>query len=456
MISTNLEKYEKEYSELISLFDDVKNIEISASFIYENNALFSAIKINETEFSYFEKANYLQKDKFIKRFSKIHLYMALSKFYNKSLPWGCLTGVTPTAISNELYKAFGSLNTVKAHLISLYGLQTDKAELLIEIIKTQKTLIRNDKLIDLYIHIPFCPSRCNYCSFYSNDIKKCNGTVQPYICALINEIASAEEIITKGAYIVNSIYVGGGTPTALSVEDLDAVLSAVNYKGMEFTVECGRADTITEEKLQILKKHGVTRISINPQTFNERVLKNIGREVSNSSVFQAYSLALKYGFEVNMDFIAGLPKESLTSFKKSMDTVIELSPHNITVHTLALKRGAILNKDDIDNSGTVKKMIDYSAEILRKNGYTPYYVYRQKNCADNLENVGYTLPGSLCKYNIDTIEETTNVLAVGSGAITKKVGYDGNIVRQSNSKDLFDYIYRVSEYIQKKTELFLK
>lgn len=455
MLTTNLEQYSKDYLELAKLFK-VTDEDITTDFVFKDRTLFSTIIIAGKTYINKEEQNDLTEDKFIKRFSKIHLYKSLSQHYQKSLPWGALTGVHPTAIAYEYYDKTKNYNITKRTLIKDFALSESKADLLIEVMQNQKCIIRNDKLIDLYVHIPFCVSRCTYCSFYSNDINKCAGTVEAYIDALLKELCGVKELLAKNNYLVKSVYIGGGTPTSLSAEQLEVLLQNINYPVNEFTVECGRPDTITDEKLKVLKKYGVTRISINPQTFCDKTLKTIGRKHTAEDVVNAYKLAMTYGFDVNMDLIAGLPNESMRTFKKSLDTTLEFAPDNITVHTLAIKRGAMLEEGDLDESGSTTKMVDYAREKLGEHGYSPYYLYRQRNITDGLENVGYCQKNKECKYNIDTVEECSSIMAVGSGAISKKLGINGEISRQANSKELYDYMYRVDEYLQKKAKLFIK
>lgn len=449
------EQYGKDFLELTKLFG-VPEENIETDFVFKNKTLFSTIFIEGQTYTAQEPQNDLPEEKFIKRFSKILLYKSLSEHCKKSLPWGALTGVHPTAIAYEYYNKTKNYNITKRALLKDFALDESKANLLIEVMQNQKCIIRNDKLIDLYIHIPFCVSRCTYCSFYSNDINKCAGTVEAYIDALLKELCGVKELLAKNNYLVKSVYIGGGTPTSLSAEQLEVILQNINYPVNEFTVECGRPDTISDEKLKVLKKYGVTRISINPQTFCDKTLKMIGRKHTAEDVINAYKLAMGYGFDINMDLIAGLPGETIRTFKKSLDMTLEFAPQDITIHTLAIKRGAMLEQDDLDTTGNTAKMVDYAREKLSENGYSPYYLYRQRNITDGLENVGYCQKNKECKYNIDTIEECASIMAVGSGAITKKLGKDGEIARQANSKELYDYIYRVDEYLQKKTKLFTK
>ncbi len=330
-----------------------------------------------------------------------------------------------------------------------------KAELVCSILNNQKCIIKNDKTIDLFINIPICPTRCNYCSFISSELCKVADRVDEYLDCVIKELEAAKKLISQKLYIVRNIYIGGGTPTVLTDAQLERLLSHISYGVREFTVECGRADTITESKLQILKKHNVTRISINPQTFCESTLKKIGRQTTNKQVFDAYMLALSYGFDVNMDIIAGLTDEKLSHFKRTMKTLLELFPENITVHTLSVKNAAQIRGTEISNEAEVPKMIDYAQKVLKESGYKPYYLYRQKHQLAGLENVGYFRDDKICIFNIDSMEDTSSVVAIGAGAISKRVfNLENRIERQPNCKFIEDYISRIDEMIEKKIKFF--
>ena len=396
--------------------------------------------------------------RYLKRFTKKAVYQLLTQISGKTLPYGCLTGVRPTKVAYDLLEEGIDIVVLKETLMKEFYLSAKKANLIYETIKNQKSIIKNDHLVDLYINIPICPSRCSYCSFISSDIKAAEKILPQYIQTLIEEIKQTKKLIQDKAFVVRTIYVGGGTPTILSAEQLDMLLTELSYPVSEFTVEAGRADTITEEKLLVLKKHGVTRICINPQTFVAKTLKSIGRLHTNEQVFQAYMLALKHDFIVNMDFIAGLDGETLSNFKKTINTALELSPHNITVHTLFLKNNSCLGgKNEMleDNDALTEKMIDYAYEKLSGKGYKPYYLYRQKNQLEGLENVGYALDGKVCLFNIDSMEETLNIIACGANGISKRIyGKNKPIQRYANAKFLDDYINKIDQIMENKKELF--
>ena len=340
-----------------------------------------------------------------------------------------------------------------------YFVSKEKARLVPLILKNQKGIIRNDNLVDLYVNIPICPSRCLYCSFISSEIERVKDKVPSYIDAVIKEINAVKEIIREKALIVRNIYVGGGTPSVLSANDLDRLLTHLNFPVNEFTVECGRPDTITAEKLDVLKKHKVSRLSINPQTFCEATLKRIGRKQKNSQVLEAYSMALERGFVVNMDIIAGLPGEKFGIFKRTVSTLLELYPHNITVHTLSVKNGALLRDDEEalkdKNEKEVAKMVSYAEKVLLENDYKPYYLYRQKNQLAGLENVGYYRDEYICMFNIESMEDLVTVIGVGAGAMSKRVfNIENRIEREPNCKFIEDYISRIDEIIEKKKKFY--
>lgn len=475
-IQTNLEKYLNDYQEVANLFfpnfekQDEHQIEINISREDGNSFdLKIVFDSQEKDFHYDYISN--QKNVEDKKWSKIFLYDALSSFTGKTFEWGALTGVRPTKIAYKLLEQGVDELFLKEELMKQYRLSENKATLLKETIKNQKCIIKNDNLVDVYINIPICPSRCRYCSFISAEYNAVQNLIPAYLEALKKEIDGIKKIILKKTLIVRSIYIGGGTPSVLSAQQLDDLLSELNFNVNEFTVECGRADTIKKEKLQVLKKHGVTRICINPQTFVEKTLKLIGRKHTVKDVLNAYAMALEFGFDINIDLIAGLTGETFSNFKKSINYALEMAPQNITVHTLALKRGSnmtdekILNLKKKENLSTeeeialheqeVKKMIDYGHKRLFEEGYKPYYLYRQKNTPLGLENVGFAQKGKVCIFNVDSMEETCSVLACGANAVSKRVfSLENRIERCDNVKFINDYLARLDEMIERKEKLF--
>ncbi len=469
-ISTNNEEYLVEFQDLAKLFgvEEVSDEELSLVHAEtqqgeEFESVFNLIKdggAKEYSFKYQVdlKLSPLRQKSYRKRKVQNQLYTILNKELGRSLPWGSLTGVRPTKFARDLIE-YGEIKEsylVPEILNRDYFVSMDKARLVGQIIKNQKGIIRNDNLIDLYINIPICPTRCVYCSFISSELSKVAGKVEKYIDCIIKEIDCVKEIIKNKSFIVRNIYMGGGTPSVLTASQLDRVLGQINFPVNEFTVECGRPDTITPEKLDVLKKQGVTRISINPQTFCEATLKRIGRKQKNVEVLQAYTYALERDFIVNMDIIAGLPGEKLGIFKRTVNTLLELQPHNITVHTLSIKNGSSLsNENEKVDDKDVLKMLDYAEEALYKNGYKPYYLYRQKNQLKGLENVGYYRDDYACMFNIESMEETNTIIGIGAGAISKRIfNLERKLERLPNVKFIEDYIDRFDEMLEKKREFF--
>lgn len=397
----------------------------------------------------------LKKKRVIKRNIKLSLYKLLVNITGKTMPWGSLTGIRPTKIGYELLEDGVSPYFIKETLMKNYLVSEDKARIVANVIRNQNCIIRNEKLVDLYINIPVCPSRCSYCSFISSEYDKVKDIMPEYLDNLVKELKAVQKIVSEKAYVIRTVYIGGGTPSVLTSEQFKRIFDEINYPISEFTVECGRPDTITEEKLKTLKEAEVTRISINPQTFCQKTLKLIGRNHTTKDVLEAYKLALKYDFSVNMDFIAGLPGEKFPTFKKTIDTAIELSPDNITVHTLSLKHGSLLFNNPPDTDANVAKMVNYAYTKLTADGYKPYYLYRQKNQIEGLENIGYAKKGKVCVFNVDSMEETNSIIACGAGAISKRVFYiDNRIERLANPKFLTDYNQRIDEIIEKKFNFF--
>ncbi len=452
---------EKDMQDLVNLFYDEEDCPFSVEHFssLDENKLTSKIIIDgkeDVEEFVLDEKNELLRKSLAKRHFKNHLYDVLSKISGKTLPWGSLTGVRPAKFARDLVER----GEIKPHLIPEvlvrdYHVSNEKAKLVVQVLQNQKCIIKNDKLVDLFLNIPICPTRCNYCSFISNELSKVHDKLETYLDCLLKELEAVKKVITDRAYIVRNIYIGGGTPTVLSAQQLDRLLGEINFPVDEFTVECGRPDTITREKLEVLKKHSVTRISINPQTFCEATLKRIGRKCTNKQVFDAYMLAMEYGFVVNMDIIAGLDGERLGVFKRTISTLLELYPENITVHTLSIKNAAQLTEAEEKTKLDVPKMVDYAQKTLMQNGYKPYYIYRQKHQLGGLENVGFMRDDNVCIFNIDSMEDTASVIALGAGAISKRVfNLENRIERQPNCKFIEDYIARIDEMIEKKVNFF--
>ncbi|MDE5728575.1 MAG: coproporphyrinogen dehydrogenase HemZ, partial [Clostridia bacterium] len=350
-----------------------------------------------------------------KRSCKLAFYKVLSKAKNINLPWGALTGIRPTKIAYTELAAGRDFKPLFEKLCVI----APNISLIERVLAAQKPVYKKGGQ-DLYISLPFCPTKCEYCSFITAPIEKTRAYVEKYIDCLVREIASVKPFLKD----LRSVYVGGGTPFVLSAEQLTPIYAAINDilpKKVEYTVEAGRPDVFSENKLKLSKEYGVTRICVNPQSFNDKTLEKIGRKHTAAQTVKAYETAKKYGFDINLDLIAGLAEETVFDFEKSLDTAISLNPENITVHTLSLKAGAKL-KENVKrlNVAGIADMIALSREKLTKAGYGPYYLYRQKYQAGGLENVGWTKPDKACVYNIDTMEEISDNVAVGANAISKR------------------------------------
>lgn len=404
------------------------------------------------------------------------IYSALEKYTGKSMAWGILTGIRPTKILMKELDKGKQEEEIKKWFRQKYLVSEKKAELGMEIAKREKSLLEKldyENGYSLYIGIPFCPTTCTYCSFTSYPIQQWKSRTEEYLEALCKEISFVGKVSKERK--LNTIYMGGGTPTTLEAEQLDRLLTHVektfSLKELkEFTVEAGRPDSITSEKLKVLKKHHITRISINPQTMQQKTLNSIGRKHTVEDVIRVFNLARELGFDnINMDLIAGLSGETVTDMKDTLEKIKELNPDNLTVHSLAIKRAAKLNQSEakkelINQSETLAKMIELAGKYAGEMELVPYYLYRQKNIAGNFENVGYAKVDKAGIYNILIMEEKQSIIAVGAGASTKialpkgkeirdkKSGDLKNIVRIENVKDVDAYIMRIDEMIERKGE----
>lgn len=400
----------------------------------------------------------------IKNELKKLLYRMLSEMTKKELPWGTLTGIRPTKIAMQLLEQGKPEAEIFSYMQDTYLASREKAALSIEIAKYEQRIlsgIHYEKGYSLYIGIPFCPTTCLYCSFTSFPICAWKKRVGEYLDALEKEIDFVREACRDK--LLDSVYIGGGTPTTLEAKELERLLSKV--KGafdwthvQEFTVEAGRADSITREKLQVLKKYGVTRISVNPQTMNQRTLKLIGRQHTVEQVVDAFHLAREEGFDnINMDLILGLPGENEADVAYTIEQVKKLDPDSLTVHSLAVKRASRLSQWIMENGISTLNNTDGTMKIAADGAYAlgmePYYLYRQKNMSGNFENVGYAKPGKAGIYNILIMEEKESILALGAGTISKAVFADGRIERCDNVKDVALYIEKIDEMIERKRRL---
>ena len=395
---------------------------------------------------------------------KMAFYRAATALLGYEPPWGALTGVRPVKLPTRAIKAGATSAAALRQLVHGYRVSPVRAQLALDCAKASlavgDTLASNQ--VSVYLGIPFCPTRCSYCSFVSADVGRSLRLVEPYLDAVLQEVQATARALEQAGLHIRSFYVGGGTPTTLSAPQLDRLLRTCRQalpldSCTEYTVEAGRPDTITREKLAVLADHGIGRISINPQTLEDAVLATIGRKHLAGEVASALALAREVGFScINMDLIAGLPGDSVDGFFRSLRGVLAMGPENITVHTLALKKGSALTLQGaaLPSGEDVAQMLDGSLAELRRAGYAPYYLYRQKYMSGALENVGWAKPGTQSIYNIVMMEELQTVVSIGGGGMTKLVDpATGNIVRLANPKYPHDYLSALDRVIAQKAEI---
>ena len=378
--------------------------------------------------------------------------------------WGGLAGVRPTKLSTRHMLEGGTAESADALLKNEYYVTEDRRKLAITCSQAavEAFALTQPQDISLYVGIPFCPTRCSYCSFVSRTVGKKKALLEEYLQCLLKEIAFTGKLLQESGVTVRSLYIGGGTPTTLSAKQLESLLSAIRThvdlsRCLEFTVEGGRPDTLDPEKLNVLREYGADRISINPQSMIDPVLAACGRPHTAQDVHRVYQQAVEAGFaDINMDLIAGLPEDTYDGFCRSLDELIAMNPSNITVHTLALKKGADLfeSRKNLPSRQEVGAMLDYSRTALEKAGYRPYYLYRQKYMAGNYENIGYSRDNRDCLYNIYMMEELHSIVSLGGGGMSK-VNLPGyRIERFNNPKFPEQYIDQFDNVIEHKTQLF--
>ncbi len=385
------------------------------------------------------------------------------EIFNQTPPWGILTGIRPAKIANTLIHKGNGILKSKRILRDKYHLNPQKAALAVSVATSENKILKKlpKNNCSIYISIPFCPSRCSYCSFVSYTSAKLLSLINEYVDVLISEFNDTVEIIRKLNLEVSTVYIGGGTPTTLNCEQLEKLLLAISSsidteKLAEFTLEAGRPDTITEEKMALAYKYGVTRVSVNPQTLNDDILKSIGRRHTTEDFYKAYNIAQNSGIrDINVDLIAGLPGDDFKNFSDSMDKVIELMPSNITVHSFCVKKSADVLRSNSDiyslSSNDAVKSVSYSQLKTKLAGYKPYYMYRQKNTIGNLENVGFSLDGHESLYNVFMMEEVQTIFAVGAGAVTKLVDRNADFYAESRIERIFNPKYPY-EYLRNYSE----
>ncbi len=400
---------------------------------------------------------YINKEEIIDNQVDIMQKLAVLKIYDISVPWGTLVGVRPTKLARKLLKKYDELK-VKYILEYIYGVSKEKVDLLLSVVKNSKDFLDQESM-SIYIGFAFCPTKCTYCSFPAYLKRgKYEERYEEYFSSILKETEEVGKLCKELDIKINSIYVGGGTPSYLELNEMEEFLKTVkenfdfsNIK--EYTFEAGRIDTLDEDKLNIMKKYGVSRISINPQSFKEETLKIVNRYHDIEKLNEVYNISKKLGFDINMDFIIGLPKENTEDILNTLEKLKEYSPENITFHYLALKNASNLTmkKHNLTKDLDYEKIESKIKEVTKEKGYIPYYLYRQKNSFDFGENLGYCLPGKQLIYNIEMIEENKSVIAIGAGGITKIIK-KGCIIRQINSKDPLMWLNEFEDRLNKKLE----
>lgn len=428
---------------------------IEHTFLYKNGVFFNDFTVDGKHYSFKDVAtpkDEVEYKRFERRYAKLGLYKILSKKYKEKLPWGALTGIRPTKLCyTETESGRDYLKTLKEMQVSRENIRLTR-----DVLQAQEGIYeKKEGNVDVFVSLPFCPSKCEYCSFITAPISSTRQYLDGYLKTLEKEAEESKGLIKN----LRSIYIGGGTPFVLNEAELESVLKSVSKlckDKVEYTVEAGRPDVFTDGKLKLLREYGVSRICINPQTFSDKTLKAIGRKHTVADVYKAFELANKYSFTVNLDLIAGLQGETVKDFSYSVDEAIKTGADNITVHCLCLKVGAKLKEEtDFLTNPVISDMVGISREKLRKAGYEPYYLYRQKYQVGNNENVGWTKKGKQCIYNIDVMEEITDNLALGANAVSKKVDLSGNkIERFGTPKDIKTYLEKADTLIKERKKFF--
>jgi oxygen-independent coproporphyrinogen-3 oxidase len=461
-------KYRHEIFQMYNMFYPFEDI-VFTDNAYDISIMVDEHKVNITHRKNEKELIYSLGDD-TKNALKQIIYKYLSELLGKELPWGILVGIRPSKIAVSLIETGLSREEIINKYINEYYTTIEKAKLCVDIAELEAKVLKNTKEeVSIYIGMPFCPTRCSYCSFASNPIEANKSIVEPYLKALSHEIRSLSEYIAAKKLKIHTVYFGGGTPTSVSNEQFENIMSELhknfilNRGVKEFTVECGRPDSITIEKLKTMKNYEVGRISINPQTMNNKTLKRIGRNHSVEDVIEKYNIAREMGFDnINMDIIVGLPGEGLEEIKKTCDEIFKLQPDNLTVHGMSVKRASKLHEERIIGNQSSEQLIVSDLEKVYEETrllsealqMKPYYMYRQKNMIGNMENVGYTKDNKECIYNIEMIEEKQTIIALGADGVSKIVFLDENrIERVANVKDVREYIQRRNEMIEKKLNL---
>ena len=464
IIKLNNLKYRYDVYQMFNIYYPLEEIKFEEEGEYIVN-----IDENKVSFSYkdFFKESLLGEN--IKEDIKRLIFSSLKDLTGDYYPWGILVGIRPSKIALKYLEEGKSDEEIVSIFNTKHLASEDKARLCIEVAKKEKESVNKDeKNIAIYIGMAFCPTRCFYCSFTANPIGGNKKLVNPYLEALTYEIREMKKYVDERGLKIESVYFGGGTPTAVDNKEFESIMkeiyTAFVYERniLEFTVECGRPDSITLEKLETMKKYETTRISINPQTMNDDTLKMIGRGHTSKDVIDKFNLARDLGFkDINMDMIIGLPGEGIKEAKHTAEQILKLKPDSLTVHGLSLKRASILYENFILKKGIqIKKqeelssMYEVSRELANKLDIKPYYMYRQKNMVGNMENLGYSKEGKECLYNIQMIEDKQTIIALGADAVSKVVFLEENrIERFGNVKDIREYTSRIKEMVEEKKKL---
>ena len=454
MLTTDCGFLENELMDVVRLFKS-RPQSVTHAFRFDGGVFYNDFVVDGKAYSFKDEGQGCDEIEFKRlerRFGKLGLYAVLSELYKEDMPWGALTGIRPTKMAYTEKEAGRPFRP----LFEKMRVKEENIALVEEVLRAQEGIYeKKDGNTDFFVSIPFCPTKCSYCSFITAPIDKTRGFLPDYLDCLEREIFAAAPLTGN----LRSVYIGGGTPLVLESEALERVLKAVERvrtNGCEYTVEAGRPDVFTEEKLRLLKEYGVTRICVNPQSFSDKTLERIGRRHTAAELYRAFDMAAKFGFDVNADLIAGLTDETYEEFVFSVNEAVRTGAANITVHCLSLKSGAKLKEEcSYLENPLVSDMVAASREILRTAGYVPYYMYRQKYQTGNNENVGWTKAGQACVYNIDIMEETADNLAVGANAVSKRVyNLQNRIERFASQKDLKTYIGKIDEIIARKNKFF--
>lgn len=453
MLTSSHEFLKNELMDVVRLFG--RDVEIVHAMEYREGVFYNRFFVDREGPYEFADAHAYQDEldckRYAKRYAKLRLYRILSEAFQTDMPWGALTGIRPTKLAYAEREAGRDFEPLFREMC----VGEENISLVKRVLDRQNSIYKANKGgMDLFVSVPFCPSKCTYCSFITAPIDRTRIYLEEYVSALERELSSVKPILGD----LKSIYIGGGTPLVLDPPLLKRVLVALEplCAGKEYTVEAGRPDVFTEEKLDLLREYGVTRICINSQTFNDVTLEKIGRKHTVSEVYRAFELANRYSFQINCDLIAGLTDETEGMFLRSVEEAIRCAPDNITVHTLCLKKGAKLKEEcSYLSVKDISSMILSSRKMLSESGYEPYYLYRQKYMAGNCENVGWCKGNTACMYNVDVMEEITHNVAVGANAVSKRLFQGGGrIERYASPKDIPTYLGKLDEIIERRSLLF--